>query len=72
MHAPAQRLVAREALRQARARRLRLLPVRVRRDDRGAGLDGRVDRLLDAVLDGDEASEPDRDRVSGLGRVRMD
>jgi len=44
----------------------------VRRDDRGAGLDGRVDRLLDAVLDGDEASEPDRDRVSGLGRVRMD
>ena len=46
-----------------------LAAVRVRRDDRGAGLCGRFHRLRNSVVDGDEASQPDGDRVRRLERV---
>ena len=43
--------------------RARLVVERVRRDDRGAGPTGRLDRSDDAVVDGDELAEADGDRV---------
>ena len=56
MDEPAQRLVPGEALRQAGAALVPRAVERVRRDDRGAGLNGRLDCLRDPVVDGDEAS----------------
>ena len=47
----------------------RLVVERMRRDERGAGLDGRLDRLVDAGVDRDEAAQPERERMGGEGRV---
>ncbi len=49
--------------------RCRLVVERMRRDERGAGQDGRLDRLVDAAVDGDEAAEPERQRMGGEARV---
>jgi len=44
-----------------------LAVIRVRRDDRGAGLCGRPHCLRDPGVHGDKASKPDGDRVCRLG-----
>ncbi len=64
--------VTREPLRQPTRVGSRLVVERMRRDERGAGLDGRLDRLVDAGVDGDEGAEPERQRVRrqpGIGVV---
>ncbi len=69
---PAQTDVAREALRQPRARERGLVSVRVRRDDRGAGLCGRCHGLGDPVVHRDEAPQAQGERMcrhDGLGIV---
>ena len=64
MGEPAKPGVAREPLREASPHERGLVPVRMRRDDRGAGLCGRSHGLGDPVVHRDEGSEPDGDRMS--------
>jgi hypothetical protein len=71
VHEPAEHCVAREALRQPRAGQTRLGWKRVRRDDRGAGRGGRLDRPGDAVVDGDEGAKTHGNGVCGSRWVEV-
>ena len=69
VHARCQLGIAGEALRQAARVRRRLAVIRMRRHEGGAGLDGRLDRSVDSLVDGDEAAQAERQRMRRQARV---
>jgi hypothetical protein len=69
VHARRELRIAREPSSQPAGVRSRLVVELMRRDERGAGVHGRPDCLVDAVVDGDEATEPQRQRVRRQARV---